>query len=230
MVGVVESAPEPGVRVYVASVASASAARFLGLLDPEERERRGRYAHEPDRERFTIGRGMCRTVLAGLLERDPAALRFEAGPRDKPRLLHEDNPLDVRFNLSHSGDVVALAVTRGREVGIDVEWIRDRRDWPGLARRYFAPAEWRALQALPDELRLDGYHACWTRKEALVKATGMGTTTPFDAFEVEVDPRRPPRLLAATVPDLAPERWSMWPLELPAGYIGALALGAAGGG
>jgi 4'-phosphopantetheinyl transferase len=112
-------------------------------------------------------------------------------------------------------------VSRGRELGVDIEWIHRGIPWETIARGFFARREIEKLQQWSTHQRTTGFFTCWTRKEAYVKARGDGLSIPFDSFEVSAAPGEIPALLAAADPDeLA--RWSVW--EVPAGDRFAAAL------
>lgn len=139
----------------------------------------------------------------------PAELRFEYGDNGKPRLCL-DGPVP-HFNLSHAEDQAALAVCWGAEVGVDIEKIRPvERD---VAGSFFSAAEIAALEALPGEQWLDGFFRCWTRKEAVVKATGFGLTCSLAAFDVSTASDAPPRLLRLEGDPEASRRWTLFELR-----------------
>ena len=188
---------------------------FASLLDAAEIERAGRYRFESDRRRFASAHGQVRLILGALLGIEPAALVFEQNPYGKPFV--PDCP--VRFNLSHSSGMGLLAVTLGQEVGVDIEVIRAQTDYALIAGRFFSREEQQALQSLPDELRLSGFFNAWTRKEAYIKARGLGLKIPLDQFAVSLHPHQPARLLHAE-PD-APQEWTMFALEPAEGFCGA---------
>lgn len=114
-------------------------------------------------------------------------LRFITTAYGKPSLIEADNPQAVRFNMSHSGERALVAVTSGREVGVDIEEEKPISDLIDLARRFFAPGEVAELISLPDAARSAAFFRCWTRKEAVVKAVGEGLSYPLDGFEVPLD-------------------------------------------
>ena len=95
------------------------------------------------------------------------------------------------FSLSHSRDHALVAIDPEGDIGCDIEWRDPTLASPEIAHRFFAAAEIAALKALPAPLWLDAFFACWSRKEAYVKALGLGLSYPLDAFDVEVDPRAP---------------------------------------
>jgi 4'-phosphopantetheinyl transferase len=199
--------------------------RLARHLNAEEEARAKRFLNPADGNLYRAGRGRLREILAGVIGGDPAALTFVTGAAGKPALAGISAA--PAFNLSHTEDFAALAVCRMPDLalGIDVERIRPiERD---IARRFFSPAEVVALEALPDEARMETFYRIWTRKEAFVKATGDGLGFPLDAFDVSLAADAPALLrLAGRAPqDLA--RWRMFHFtecDLTPGVIGALAV------
>jgi 4'-phosphopantetheinyl transferase len=98
---------------------------------------------------------------------------FGYGEKRKAFLKSLQGPDSVEFNLSHSGSRAWLAFARGREVGVDVEQIRNTLDYEVLALRFFSPAEQKELTALGAAEKCRGFFRCWTRKEAYIKALGL---------------------------------------------------------
>jgi len=193
-------------------------------LDDVERARANRFVFEQDRRRFVHAHARVRIVLARFLERAPDSLRFTTGVRGKPRVV--DAAVDLRFNLSHSGERALLAVTCGREVGVDIEKHRSV-DIGDLARRFFAPSECQALLALDLSEQIPAFFNCWTRKEAFIKALGDGMACPLDGFEVSLANDDSPQLLRSctAVPD-ALTQWRIVSLPVEPGYWAAVAAGA----
>ena len=114
-------------------------------------------------------------------------------------------------------------MSRGRAVGVDVEWKKEGLAVEKLARRYFAAGEARQLiEEAPSEERLDNFYRCWTRKEAYLKAKGTGLTTKLHAFEVTFLPGVPPAMLHAEVEGEDPATWKVFDVPVPDGYVAAL--------
>jgi 4'-phosphopantetheinyl transferase len=168
-----------------------------GALSRDERERADRFRFDRDRRRYVAARGILREILGSLLGTEPAALRFDYGEHGKPMLRKGCGGGDIFFNIAHSADRGAFAVAATGEVGIDVEVVRPVPDFAAIARRFFAPTESAAIEALPASLRTQAFFLCWTRKEAFIKALGEGLSHPLDAFTVSVAPGAPARLLQA---------------------------------
>jgi 4'-phosphopantetheinyl transferase len=194
------------------------------LLDDGERERANGFVFEPDRRRFITTHAWVRLVLGRCLDRAPESLRFAVGPHGKPHLA--DAPVDLHFNFSHAGERALLAVTCGQEVGADIEQERSI-EVGDLARRFFAPGEWQALQVLAASEQIPAFFRCWTRKEAFIKAIGDGLSCPLDGFEVSLADDESPQLLrSCTAVAGALERWRIVSLPVEPGYRAAIAAGA----
>jgi 4'-phosphopantetheinyl transferase len=145
------------------------------VLSREEILRAGKFARAVDRERFIAAHGALRMVLGLYLSADPQSLEFRTGPTGKPSLVQTFT--DLRFNLSHSGDLALIAVTRGREVGVDVERVQRDIEFDPIVEHYFEPAEAWDLRTAPPQERVGRFFDLWTRKEACVKADGCGLGT-----------------------------------------------------
>lgn len=195
-------------------------ARLGAWLAPDERARADRFVFPRDRRRFTVARAALRAILSGYLGRDPAAVGFAYGERGKPRLV-ESGRLD--FNLAHSHELALCAVTAGRAVGVDLEWLRPVSDLLAVARTAFSPAERAALLARPEEERMAVFYRCWVGKEAYVKARGDGLSLPLDSFDIALGADWP-ALLANRLDPAEPSRWSFVGLAPGEGYVGALAV------
>ena len=186
------------------------------LLAEEERERAGRFHFLRDRRAFTVAKGASRQILAHYLGADPRALIFDRGTFGKPFLRSGA----VRFNLSHSGEFALLAVAAKREVGVDVEEIREIEDAAMIAERNFSPGESSKLRAVLDSASgTTAFFNCWTRKEAFIKAIGEGLSHPLDTFEVTFLPQENVEL---RVEGTTLHRWMLSTLYVSDGYTGAL--------
>ena len=193
--------------------------RFVALLDPDETSRANRFHFEKDRKHFVVARGFLRVLLGRYLKRDPKQLKFSYGPYGKPSLNGEEW---LRFNMSHSHGMALYALTEGRDIGVDVEYVRADFTSDDIARRFFSPFEVEALCGLPTEERVASFFRCWTRKEAYIKATGRGLSQPLDGFDVTLAPGQSAALLRT---DAGPhEHWSMANIEVGPGYAGAVAV------
>lgn len=184
------------------------------VLSDRERRRAARFAGPGLRRRFVRSRALLRRLLAGYAGCAPGSLVFEEGAEGKPYLAGSP----IRFNLTHSGPLWAVAAAVDRELGIDLERTTRRLDVSGVSRRMFSPAEQEAVRGLPDELRVTGFFRCWATREAIVKAMGVGMFSLDESFEVDLDPRRP---LAVRAGDGFP--WCVGTIPVADGAIGVLA-------
>ena len=195
--------------------------RLESVISCEEAARAERFAFTPDRRRYLAAHGLLRLVLGGYLGTSPDAVAFRSKGDGKPRLAH---PERLRFNLSHSGRIGLLAVSAKREVGVDIEEIRDIDNVEDLAKSCFSPGERAALAAVPVVQRKWAFFAGWTRKEAFLKTLGEGLSRPLDSFDVSLAPGEPARLLRVQGAPGAAEAYVVRSLEPAPGYLGAVAV------
>lgn len=201
--------------------------RGWGQLAPEERLRADRFRFATHRDRFVLARAALRTVLSRYLATTPEALRFGQEPSGKP-VLRVPDPEALQFNLAHSADLALIAVARGRAVGVDLE--RMRRDLPlrRIAARFLAPGEVAELDAVPARFRPAAFFSTWTRKEAYLKAAGVGGERGLVAglgqFAVSVRPGPGGPALVLSGRPAESTRWSLVDLAAGRGFAAALAV------
>jgi 4'-phosphopantetheinyl transferase len=195
-----------------------------GTLSADERARAGRFHFQRDRDHFVAARGRLRDILSRYLGTPPDGLRFSYDGYGKPSLVGAVGGGPLRFNVSHSQGVALYAVTKGREVGVDVEFVRE--DFAGLeiAEHFFSRREVEALRAVAPGERASAFFDCWTRKEAYIKARGEGLSHPLHLFTVSLAPGRPAALLCTEDDPQEAARWSLVALFPGAGYRAALAV------
>lgn len=200
---------------------------FERTLADDERARAIRFHFAKDRRHFTAARGMLRMLLGRYLVREPALLQFRYNQHGKPFLQdNQDNDGEntLRFNVSHSHGLALFAFTRRRDVGVDVEYMQSDRAEMAIARRFFSPHEVEALCAVPAERQKEAFFSCWTRKEAYVKARGLGLSLNLNLFDVSLAPGEPAALLNIREPGQRLEDWSLHNLTPQDGYAAALAV------
>jgi 4'-phosphopantetheinyl transferase len=204
----------------VALIVSIDVSRTMydgSMLDPHERARADRFIYERDRRRFVNVHSAMRMVLATQLAVPPRSLNLVAGEHGKPRVA--GSSLDLRFNLSHSGERALLALTLAREVGVDIEQ-HGSRDTSSLARFAFSQTEFEALERLPPHDRAIAFYRGWTRKESFIKARGDGFSFPLDGFDVSLEADGP--LLGCRAAPAEIERWTVLSVPVEPGYSAAL--------
>lgn len=201
-----------------------TAQSLADLLSPDEHQRAEQYHFQRDREHFIVARGILRTILSRYLNVPPGQLRFACNQYGKPALMREAGDDGLRFNLSHANGLALYAVTFWREIGIDVEFVREDFASLTIAKRFFSTDEVAMLHALPPKMRTSAFFSCWTRKEAYIKARGEGLSRPLDCFTVSLVPGEPAALLrTGDDPEEGP-RWSLIEVYPKQGYRAALAV------
>ena len=191
------------------------------MLSADEAERAARFRFEHDRNRFLVGRGILRVLLASILETSPQSLRFAYSAYGKPELIQPENAPRLHFNLAHSEDSALFAFAWNRTLGVDIEAVKQDTPCDELAQNFFSEAERAAYFALPEPERRPAFFRIWTRKEAYVKARGEGLSLPLSAFDVSLDADGA-RLLA-TRPDASEaNQWPMKNIPIGESFAGAL--------
>ena len=181
--------------VFRLDVGAEAVRASAALLSVPERQRASRFVFERDRHRFIVARARLRELLAGRLGVRPDAVELVYGAQGKPALAPCFAGPGLRFNVSHSDDLAVYAFSRGREIGVDVEAVREMRDADDIAARFFSRRENEAYRALDPRDRPQGFFNCWTRKEAFIKAIGDGLYHPLDRFDVSLAPGEPAKIL-----------------------------------
>jgi 4'-phosphopantetheinyl transferase len=212
------------VHVWRASLdqSAEAIANLAALLSQAESRRAMRYHRTADRDRFVVGRGILRKIISAYLATPPSQLRFTYGEYGKPAVSDDQNDRALNFNLSHSGELALYAVTRGRVVGIDIEQIREDFATIEIAEHFFSRDEVVMIKSLPADQRTAGFFNCWSRKEAFIKAKGLGVSYPLDRFTVSLAPDDPPALLKVDDDESEAARWQMYELNPGIGYAAAL--------
>jgi len=213
-------ANECDVNVWVESLIRSprEVARLWDVLSSAERDRSSQFVFLEHRRQFIVGRGLLRLILGVELAEDPRDVSFTSGPYGKPELA--EHVRRVSFNLAHSKDLVAYAVTKRPAVGIDIEYMRDI-DTAAIARTFFSRSERAQLERVPLELRRGVFYAGWVRKEAFMKALGTGLSLPSDRFDVSISPGTPARI--ERHPPGVETDWQVHDFAPGEGYCGAVA-------
>ncbi|MEP9380617.1 4'-phosphopantetheinyl transferase superfamily protein [Aquabacter sp. CN5-332] len=210
------------IDLYVAPTTSltlSDEAAFAACLDDTERSRADRLRHAGARRDFIIAHGLCRLALSQR-RRDilPSAWRFQRGTHGKPEV---DGSFGIRFNLTHTEGLAAVAVAEQREVGVDAEFMAPEMATPATAATFCTSAELQALLAIKDDAeRAKCFFALWTLKESLLKATGHGFFASPHAIECRLDPFSVHRFGNDEL-----GKWRIWAAEL--GGLHKLAVSAA---
>ena len=214
------------VHVWRASLdrASTEIQELMLYLSSDEKQRANRFRFLIDREYYITARGILRWILGRYLEKDPTQLIFKYNNFGKPFLTGQECGEDVSFNLSHSYDLVLYAFTRGRKVGIDVEYTQSEIVKDYIVEHTFSAREVEVLRNLPEDIQVQAFFNCWTRKEAYVKAKGQALSIPLNQFDVSLSPGDPVRLLNTKWDVDEISRWSLHELKVGSDYAASLAV------
>lgn len=199
---------------------AASVASLARTLAPDEQARASRFSFARDQRRFVVGRGLLRRILGRYLNMEPAQIQFCYSPGGKPELAAAPDVMDWRFNVSHSQGLVVIGITRGRQIGIDIEHVRPLANLGQLRQRICSPREQTMLRALPPGEQSTTVLRCWTHKEAYVKACGSGLDQPVT--EIEVLPTAGETVRRLLVAGNLSRRWQVWEFAPAWGYVGTL--------
>jgi 4'-phosphopantetheinyl transferase len=204
----------------------AARAQCEKLLSSSEIERARRFYFEHLRTSFIFAHGLMRYVLGAYRGVDPTALEFTTGEFGKPALAGLADRRDssqLAFNLSHSHGRALLAVSAGRDVGVDIEQENPRTDVLGIASSYFFGSERDSIVAAAPERRMATFFRYWAAKESVMKAEGAGLHLPLDSFHVQFDAE----LASARIESLDPARvrtgWIVRSLACDPGWHAAVA-------
>lgn len=209
------------VHLWQATLDERLAAELKHLLSDDEKARADRFHFEKDRNDFIAARVLLRTLLSAYLGVNSAKLSFAYADKGKP-YLEESLPSGIKFNLAHSHGRALYAFSNGREVGVDLEFMRDDLADEKVAERFFSAGEIDSLKAVGPELRKEAFFNCWTRKEAYIKACGEGLSMPLNEFDVSLVPGEPAVLLENHKEPADVTRWSLHSIPVPSGYVAAL--------
>jgi 4'-phosphopantetheinyl transferase len=202
--------------------------RLVALLDEVERGRHEAYHRAVDRARFLTGRVVAKAVVAESLGVPAGSVKLDSTcadcgrPHGKPRVVEPLGDPPPEISISHSGDLVGVALTSGLPVGVDVEQERDVQI-DGLIRMTLSPDETDAFELVPEPDRDAAFFTIWSRKEALLKATGRGLSIPMT--KVTLTPwTEPPSVLASATSEVDPKAFRMAALNAGSGYRACVAV------
>jgi 4'-phosphopantetheinyl transferase len=207
--------------VWIAQVSKAKDSLIFlePCLDVRDRERAARFHFYEDRARFVLGRGLLRKCVGLYLQQPPETIELAYTDRGRPILPHDDA---IQFSISHTHDLVAIALTADARIGIDLEYMQPQWDLPELAKRIFSEEDLQTFQSLSGGEARTAFFRVWTRKEAYLKARGEGIAERLREISVSFGPKvtggvKDARLESAT------QAWRLLALPVPADYMGSLA-------
>ncbi len=192
---------------------------FSDVLSDDERKRVDRLKSEKDKRRFIVSRGLLRENLGNYIGTEPSDITFTYNKYGKPDLKPEHNQGNIKFNVSHSANLAIYAISQNREVGIDLEYIREVRTADKIIKRFFTQQETDFYYSQPEDKKKLAFFTLWTRKEAYSKARGMGIGLPSKEFDLNLAPTT----VISTTDMKTESKWSLVDIEIDEDYLAALA-------
>lgn len=165
---------------------SALLARWADWLDPAEAQRMHRFQRLEQRTRFLVSHAMTRDVIARQAGILPGEVVFDHLANGKPYIAAPDAACRFFFNLTHSHDVAAVAISETGPLGLDLEWLGRKGPEVELAQRFFTEREYQDIINQPASTQHHRLLRYWTLKEAYIKAEGWGLSAGLDSFEFEL--------------------------------------------
>lgn len=196
---------------------------YKSILSKQEQERADRFHHSEQIRRYIIAHARLREILGSYLRINPNAINYSSNSHDKPFLVVKPGQQDVQFNLSHSHEIAIIAIAQFRPVGVDVEWLKPLPDYMNIARKYFSPGEVAALTKLKSKQSEQAFIQLWAGKEALIKARGVGLSTPLNQLCLE-NLLRQSVIVSMEDEETGEEKsWQVYKIHLNKDYVGAIA-------
>jgi len=214
---------EGEVHVWLASTGKALIPPEENVLSTEEQVRAARFFRKEERDRYIAAHVALRKLLSRYTQVSPASIRFSVGKCGKPAVIGPGGPSPLHFNLAHSHSLMLVAVANNRDVGVDIEYRRGDLAVEEIAEKHFHACEASMLHAVDKGQRTRAFFDCWTRKEAYLKARGVGLSAPLNEFSVSFGGVEPARVVHPAPDSRLGEQWSLFDLPID-GYSAALAV------
>lgn len=192
------------------------------ILSPLEKERADRLKSKQDQQRAIISRGLLRKKLGAYLQKSPKEISFSYNKHGKPFLNSTDLPMNIKFNVTHSNDLLLYAITLDREIGIDVEFIKHINKADKIVERFFSEEENSFYHSHSEDKKKWAFFTLWTRKEAYSKARGRGIGLPAKDFDLKLIPEEKERPDAKEFTKIQ-SKWTLFNIEISSEYLAALA-------
>lgn len=214
------------IHIWAARLDAENISKSERIISVDERARADRFRFEAHRNQFIAARGILRNLLGEYLQAEARELRFQYGEFGKPAIADE-HLTGITFNISHSENLALFAVTREREIGVDIERINPSMVDAGTLSQCLTEQEKNYLYSLAVEKRNLFFFECWTRKEAYVKGCGKGLSLPVNEIET-LSFTNSSMDFAEGGPGFRPSFWSLRSIPFIPGYAAALAVAEEG--
>ncbi len=201
--------------------------RGRNLLSFDELRRADRFHSEQDRTRFVAAHSAMRQILSQYLPVSPESVVFDYGANGKPRLAEQFAKTGIKFNLAHSHELALVGISRDIDLGVDVEFINMSLAIDEMSPQVFSANELVTFRAIPVAQQVQYFFSWWSRKEAYVKALGVGLSMRLDQVEIVFD-------LSSRVGYARPKGspvsqiWSVYDIDMGDGYKAALVIEGTG--
>lgn len=195
---------------------------LISLLSFEEMKRSKRFIFYRDRRCYQVTHSIKRLILANYLDCDPQCLHFKIESYGKPALDNLQSPLKIQFNISHSRDLILMAITVEDPIGIDIEYNDKKRSIESLGETIFSPSEKKFFLTLKSQReKEETFFRCWTRKEAYLKAIGIGLRQDLTSISVDLNKTISSQgwLKISTLSQLEILPWKIFPIDIDEYYI-----------
>jgi 4'-phosphopantetheinyl transferase len=190
------------------------------LLSADEIKKAESFVFELDRRRYRIGHAFLKMILASYLALQPEEISFRYNQYGKPML----ESSGLFFNMSKSAGYAMYALTRNRNIGVDIEFIREIAQMDPIVRRLFSKPEYELFCTYPESAKKKSFFDCWTRKEAVVKAIGAGLSFPLHTFDVLTNQGESLRLIRLNSDSEKNRQWAIYDLGQDHEYAAAVAV------
>jgi len=208
------------IHIWTVDVSNHLNPDFAAYLDNQESERAERFKFSKDRNCFIGSHVALRILLGKYCDCAPRAIAYEYTAYNKPTLI-DNNP--IQFNLSHSHNQAIIAITKNHPIGIDIEYMQEKKILTELAKRFFSSQEYEEYKSLATSQKTLGFYNCWTRKEAFVKALGIGITCPLKSFSVNLTPEIDAKILSVQNNQDDVNQWKLFGFIPENNYCAAIA-------
>lgn len=195
---------------------------YKGFLSSEEIAKADRFKFTKDKTISILARGALRILSGRYLHLSPNTIKFRYGKYGKPDY---GFPVPLKFNISHSGNLIVIAFVKNCQLGVDIERIRQDFNVLDIAEKFFSDMEIKMLHDVQQDDVYKAFYRCWTRKESFIKAKGSGLSFPLARFTVSLNDNEA-KLLKTEWNPAEKEKWKLFSFEPASGYVGALSIGA----
>ena len=204
----------------------SQAQKLFQKLSMDEKRKAERFHFERDRKRYIIGRGVLREIASGYLGANSGQFQFHTGTYGKPALSGMYSSKTLHFNVAHSGGLALFAFALDREVGVDIEYIRDIPEMEHIVERFFSDAERKVFYRVSENMKKEVFFQMWTRKEAFLKAVGEGLHRSLDTVDVMTVPGKVVDLLKTQGKSTTngTSSWHLTDLQPYPGFLAAYAV------